>query len=134
MNFFLSIIDSLVSFVQRNPLTTLVILFLALCAPALLKGIAIVILYIVMGLILLVVGLMLLFRWRIYKMRKQMEEQFGREGFDPRQGGFGSPFTHEEPRRGGREGEVRVHRTSDAPEKRVSSDVGDYIDFEEEKN
>ena len=34
----------------------------------------------------------------------------------------------------GREGEVRVHRTSGEPEKRVSKDVGDYIDFEEEKN
>lgn len=133
MNFLMAIIDSLVGFVQRNPLTTLVILILALGAPALLKGIAIVILYILMGLILLVVALVLLFRWRIYKMRKQMEEQFGR-GFDPRQGGFGTPFTGEEPRHRGREGEVRVHKTPGAPEKRVSKDVGDYIDFEEEKN
>ncbi len=134
MNFLLSIIDSLVGFVQRNPLTTLLIVILAFGAPALLKGIAIVILYILMGLILLIVALMLLFRWRIYKMRKQMEEQFSRGGFDPRQGGFGSSFTREEPRGGRREGEVRVHRTADAPEKRVSEDVGDYIDFEEEKN
>lgn len=129
----MSIIDSLVSFVQRNPLTTLIILILALAAPAVLKGIALVILYFFLGLILLSVVLMLLFRWRIYKARKQMEEQFGR-GFDPRQEGFGSPFTREEPRRDSREGEVRVHKTPDAPEKRVSKDVGDYIDFEEEKN
>ena len=75
----MAIIDSLVGFVQRNPLTTLVILILALGAPALLKGIAIVILYILMGLILLVVALVLLFRWRIYKMRRQMEEIFRKE-------------------------------------------------------
>ena len=134
MNFLMAIIDSVVGFVRRNPFTTFIILFLAVAAPAVLKGIALFILYFIMGLILLIVVLMLLFRWRIYKMRRQMEEQFGRGGFDPRQGGFGSSFTQEEPRHGRREGEVRVHRTSDAPEKRVSSDVGDYIDFEEEKN
>ena len=65
-----------------------------------------------------------------------MEEQFG-EGFgDQTQGGFrqrnsGSPFADRERR--GREGEVRVHRTAGTPEKRVSKDVGDYVDFEEEK-
>ena len=130
MNFILAIIDSLVSFVQRNPLTTLVILILALGAPALLKGIAIFILYFFMGLIVLVVAALLFFRWRIYKVRKQMEEQFG-EGFGQQQGGFGSPFAEQS--RKEREGEVKVHKTSETPEKRVSKDVGDYVDFEEEK-
>ena len=73
MNFILAIIDSLVGFVQRNPLTTLLIVILALGAPALLKGIALFILYFLMGLVILVVVLMLAFRWRIYKVRKQME-------------------------------------------------------------
>ena len=36
MNFLTAIIDGLVRFVQRNPLTTLVILILAVGAPALL--------------------------------------------------------------------------------------------------
>ena len=74
MNFILAIIDSLVGFVQRNPLTTLLIVILALGAPALLKGIALCILYFLMGLVILVVVLMLAFRWRIYKVRKQMEQ------------------------------------------------------------
>lgn len=135
MNFILAIIDSLVRFVQRNPLTTLVIVILALGAPALLKGIALFILYFFMGLILLIVVLMLAFRWRIYKVRKQMEEQFG-EGFGQRSGpegfsGFGSPFTEQQRKQ--REGEVKVHKTPGTPEKRVSKDVGDYVDFEEEK-
>lgn len=136
MRFLTHIIDALAGFVQRNPLTVLVIVILAIAAPAVLKGIALFILYFLMGLILLILALVLLFRWRIYKARKQMEEQFGRGGFDPRQGGFGAPFSAQEPPRDGREreGEVRVYRTSDAPEKRVSKDVGDYIDFEEEKN
>ena len=134
MNFILAIIDSLVRFVQRNPLTTLVIVILALGAPALLKGIALFILYFFMGLILLIVVLMLAFRWRIYKVRKQMEEQFG-EGFGQRSGpegfsGFGSPFAEQQRKQ--REGEVKVHKTPGTPEKRVSKDVGDYVDFEEE--
>lgn len=132
MNFILAIIDSLVRFVQRNPLTTLIIVILALGAPALLKGIALFILYFFMGLILLIVVLMLVFRWRIYKVRKQMEEQFG-EGFgqQPGQGGFGSPFAEQQRKQ--REGEVKVHKTPGTPEKRVSKDVGDYVEFEEEK-
>ena len=66
----------------------------------------------------------------------KMEEQFG-EGFgEQTRGGFrqrnsGSPFAERERR--GREGEVRVHKTAGTPEKRVSKDVGDYVDFEEEK-
>ena len=127
MNFILAIIDSLVGFVQRNPLTTLLIVILALGAPALLKGIALFIMYFFMGLVILAVVLMLAFRWRIYRVRKQMEHQFGPKGF----GGFGSPFA-EQPRKE-REGEVKVHKTPGTPEKRVSKDVGDYVDFEEEK-
>ena len=136
MNFFTAIIDSLVGLVQRNPLTTLLIVILALGAPALLKGIALFILYFLMGIVVLAIVLMLVFRWRIYKVRKQMEEQFG-EGFgEQTRGGFrqrnsGSPFAERERR--GREGEVRVHKTAGTPEKRVSKDVGDYVDFEEEK-
>ena len=129
MNFILAIIDSLVGFVQRNPLTTLLIVILALGAPALLKGIALFILYFLMGLIILVVVLMLAFRWRVYKMRRRMEEQFGEGNFGAQ--GFGSPFAGE-PRKG-REGEVKVYKTSETPEKRVSRDVGDYVEFEETK-
>ena len=78
-------------------------------------------------------ALILVFRWRMNKVRRQMEEQFG-EGFDPRNfggQGFGSPFAGES--RKGREGEVKVRKTSGAPEKRVSKDVGDYVEFEETK-
>lgn len=131
MNFLTAILDALVRFVQRNPLTVLVIVILALGAPALLKGIALFFLYGIMGILLLVVAAILLFRWRIYKVRRQMEDQFG-EGFGGRNSGgqgFGSPFSGE-PRKG-REGEVKVYRTSETPEKRVSGNVGDYVEFEE---
>ncbi len=132
MRYLLAIIDALAGFVQRNPLTMLVILVLALGAPALLKGIALVILYLIMGLLVLILVGMLLLRWHMNKVRRQMEEQFGADGRSQR--GF-----WQEPRDGGgrrsdREGEVHVYRTPETPEKRVSKDVGDYIDFEEEKN
>ena len=119
MNFLTAIINALVGFVQRNPLTVLVILILAIAAPALLKGVALFFLYVVMSILILAVALILVFRWRMNKVRRQMEEQFG-EGFDPRNfggQGFGSPFAGE-PRKG-REGEVKVRKTSGAPPRRV---------------
>lgn len=141
MQFLLILIDSLIRFVQRNPLTVLLILVLAVGAPALLKGIATFILYILLGFVVLIVILALLFRWRIRAIRRQMEAQFGaqaenasqRTAADPgsRFGGFG--HRAESMASQGREGEVKVYRTSDMPDKRVASDVGDYVDFEETK-
>lgn len=141
MRFLTDIIDALAGFVQRNPLTVLVIVILALGAPALLKGIAAFILYFLLGIVVfaLIAGLWL--RWRIEKARRRMEEQFGE------QFGGGTPFGSEssygrESRRKGpfgrssrssREGEVKIYVTSEAPEKRVAHGVGDYVDFEETK-
>lgn len=128
MKFLTAIIDALAGFVQRNPLTVLVILLLAVGAPAVLKGVALFILYFIMGIVILAVVALLLFRWRILKMRRQMEEQFGR-GFDRQ--GFGAPFA--EGQRRTREGDVKIRKTAETPEKRVSRDVGDYVEFEETK-
>lgn len=127
MNLFMAIIDAVTGFIRRNPLTCLVILILAVAAPAVLKGIAVFILYFLLGLLLLAALLAFMFRWRIYKVRRQMEEQFGP------QGGFGGdPFAGRRARTP-REGEVRVRKTQDMPEKRISEDVGDYVEFEETK-
>lgn len=142
MRFLRDIIDALAGFVQRNPLTVLVIVILALGAPALLKGIAAFILYFLLGIVVfaLIAGLWL--RWRIAQARRRMEEQFGE------QFGGGTPFGSADPfggaARGGdafggrrarnpREGEVKIYVTSEAPEKRVAHGVGDYVDFEETK-
>lgn len=128
MKFLTAIIDALTGFVQRNPLTVLLIVILALGAPALLRGIALFILYFLLGIVLLGAVAALYFRWRINKVRRQMEEQFGEfAGQDP----FGGPFTQQRP--AGREGEVKVHKTPETPEKRVSKNVGDYVEFEETK-
>lgn len=142
MRFLRDIIDALAGFVQRNPLTILIIVFLPLVAPALLKGVAAFILYFLLGIVVfaLIAGLWL--RWRIAQARRRMEEQFGE------QFGGGTPFGSADPfggaARGGdafggrrarnpREGEVKIYVTSEAPEKRVAHGVGDYVDFEETK-
>ena len=142
MKFLTAIIDALADFVRRNPLTTLIIVILPLVAPALLKGVAAFILYFLLGIVVfaLIAGLWL--RWRIAQARRRMEEQFGEQfrGGTP----FGSADPFGGAARGGdafggrrarnpREGEVKVHVTSETPEKRVASDVGDYVDFEETK-
>lgn len=135
MRLLLAIVDALVGFVQRNPLTVLVILLLALVAPALLKGIATFVLYLIFGFLLAGVLLLLLFGWRVRSMQRRMEEQmnetFGRG--DSRntsgQGGFRASWGRSS--QSHREGEVRVYKTSGAPEKRVANDVGDYVEFEE---
>ena len=104
MNLLIAIIDGIVGFIRRNPLFCLLIFLLALFAPSVLGGIAMFVLYALLGLVVLAIILLLSFRWRIYRMRKDLEDQFGGQGFGP--GGSGG-------------------------EKRVRKDVGDYIEFEE---
>ena len=65
MNFLSLLIDSLVNFVRRNPLTVLLIVVLALTAPALLRGLATLILYLVLGFVVFIVVVLLLMRWRL---------------------------------------------------------------------
>ena len=135
MKFLMAIVDALVGFVQRNPLTVLVILLLALGAPALLKGIAMFVLYLIFGILLAGVLLLLLFGWRIRSMQRRMEEQmnerFGRSDNRNTSGQRSYRSSWGRSSQSCREGEVRIYKTSDAPEKRVSNDVGDYVEFEE---
>ena len=142
MRFLIAIVDAAVGFVQRNPLTCLIILLLGLTAPALLKGIALGVLYLLLGLVLAGVVLLVIFALRIRAARRQMEEQFAQHF------GAGGPFEAgaqqeraqqgfgggQQPGRSPHEGEVHVYQTADAPEKRIARDVGDYVDFAETKN
>lgn len=135
MRFLIAIVDALVGFVQRNPLTVLIILLLGLTAPALLKGLATLALYAILGLLLAGLLLVVIFTLRIRAAKRRMEEQFSQhfgQGFnagaasDARRTPHSGAAPHE--------GEVHVYQTGDAPEKRISRDVGDYVDFEETKN
>ena len=132
MNFLTAIIDSLVAFVRRNPLTVLVIVVLALTAPALLRGLATVILYLVLGFVLFLVVVLVMMRWRLHRVQQEVRRQFdeqqrrtqsGFSGFGP----FGRHSQHPS------EGEVKIRRTGVRSEKRIADDVGDYVDFVETK-
>lgn len=130
MNWIVMIIDALVSFVRRNPIFCLVVLILALGAPSLLAGIASAILYIFLALVVAALVFGWVMRLRIRRLQRDMNERFG--------GGF-SDFGQPNPGGSARqrrqdEGDVKIYRRRDAAGKRVSDDVGDYVDFEEEKH
>lgn len=129
-----AIIDAAAGFVRRNPLLCLLILFLAVAAPAVLKGIAVFILYFVLGVMALVALGGFLLQWRLRRMRREMEERFGtRSGGEGASGDvFGASARHGSRRAA--EGEVRVYRTADTPVPKVADDVGDYVEFEETKD
>ena len=119
--------DSIINFIQRNPLTTIIFVMLLVFAPSafgvLVIGVAVVVL------LLLAVPLFMLFRLR--RLSRKSEQQARQGG---QQGGF---YTYTNSSTGSNarssEGEVRVHSTSGQPQKRVNDNVGDYVDFEEVK-
>ncbi|MBQ2007144.1 MAG: DUF4834 family protein [Alistipes sp.] len=119
-------IDSIINYIQRNPLTTIIIVMLIVFAPsafgALLVGVAVVLL------LLLAIPIYMLYRVRRMsrKMEDQTREQSQQRGF------YGRTNTQSDYGRSA-EGEVRVHTTSEQPQKRVNENVGDYVDFEEVK-
>lgn len=119
-------IDSIINYIQRNPLTTIIIVMLIVFAPsafgALLVGVAVVLL------LLLAIPIYMLYRVR--RMSRKMEDQ-AREQSQQR-GFYGRTNTQSDYSRSA-EGEVRVHTTSEQPQKRVNENVGDYVDFEEVK-
>ena len=119
-------IDSIINYIQRNPLTTIIIVMLIVFAPsafgALLVGVAVVLL------LLLAIPIYMLYRVR--RMSRKMEDQT--RGQSQQRGFYGHTNTQSDYGRSA-EGEVRVHTTSEQPQKRVNENVGDYVDFEEVK-
>lgn len=130
MNFITILIDSIASFVRRNPLLCLCIVMLAFLAPSVLKGIAAFALYFLLAILIMGIVIVLTIRWRLRRLQQQMRDKYP-NGNDTHFGGFaGSESRRPQPG----EGEVKVHVTSDTPEKRISKDVGDYVEFEETKD
>ena len=123
-----AIIDAIVEWVKRNPLTCILLVMVAVFAPSLFGAIFIGIG--IVALLLLAIPIFGIFKLR--RMSKKMEEQGSQQqGF----GGFGGfsqqSRTQQRPQN---EGEVKVYTTEESKEKRVSDKVGDYIDFEEVKD
>lgn len=122
MNIFSAIIDSIVSFIKENPLTVIIIVMLIAFAPSLAGGMLIGLL-ILLGILLLIPALLFL---RLRRISRRMEQQ----AHESQQGRTRTYHN----KQNNREGEVTVYTTSNRPQKRVSEDVGDYVDFEEVKN
>lgn len=120
MNFLTIFFNSLFGFIRNNPITCLVLVILAVAFPPLFGF--------VMGAIIVLIVLSvisaLLLLWRLRSVRKTMEEQI-RDA----EARSNSGFYQDRPKE---EGDVSVHRTAAAPEKKINSDVGEYVDFEEE--
>ena len=126
MNFLSAIIGSFLGFVSRNPLTTIIIVMLLVFAPSFFGALLIGV--VVLALILLAIPLFMLFRLR--RASRNFQEQARHESqqsYSQReytQQGYSQPKS---------EGDVKVHATTQQPQKRVNDNVGDYVEFEEVK-
>ena len=118
-SFFSLILD----FITRNPLTTLLFVLLCVAAPQVLGIFALILLVPVM---LVVIG-GAIFLWRVRKTQRDVEQKMreaqGRASYSERRYGRGGTA---------REGNVTVTAT-EPQQKRVSDDVGEYVDFKELK-
>ncbi len=123
MNIFSALIDAMASFVRNNPLTVVIIVMLAVFVPSFFGALLIGVL--VLALLLVAWPVIMLFRLR--RMGRRIEEEAARnfgEEYDPN-----SRYSRRE--RGERSaGDVKIY-TASVREKRVKSDVGDYVEFEE---
>ena len=126
MNFLSAIIDSFLGFINRNPLTTIIIVMLLVFAPSVFGALLIGV--VVLVLILLAIPLFMLFRLRRAsrnfqeQARHESQQSYSQQGYS--QQGYSQPKN---------EGDVKVHATTQQPQKRVNDNVGDYVEFEEVK-
>ena len=104
MGFFTRILYGLTEFVRRNPVTCLVILILAVAAPSVLVGIANFIFYVMLTILLLGVVFVLLFRYRVNKLRREMGQQGGFSQEGPRRRTY-TWYSRRD------EGDVKVYKT-----------------------
>ena len=126
MNFLSAIIDSFLGFVSRNPLTTIIIVMLLVFAPSFFGALLIGV--VVLVLILLAIPLFMLFRLR--RASRNFQEQARHES---QQSYSQREYTQQSYSQPKSEGDVKVHATTQQPQKRVNDNVGDYVEFEEVK-
>ena len=121
MNFLSAIIDSFLGFISRNPLTTIIIVMLLVFAPSFFGALLIGV--VVLALILLAIPLFMLFRLR--RASRNFQEQARHESQQS--------YSQQSYSQTKNEGDVKVHATTQQPQKRVNDNVGDYVEFEEVK-
>lgn len=157
MNIISIILDSILSYIRRNPLTVTIIVMIAVFAPSLF-GAALIGLLI--GALILLIGPLFML-WRLMRQAERggksssrrgfrgfytnfdgnphnSQQSYNRGGTYQRGQGFGSAHSGSahsgSSQRNPNEGQVKVFATSEQPQKRVSDNVGDYVEFEEVKS
>lgn len=108
-------------FIKRNPFLTLFIVMLAIAAPQVL-GIFALILLIPLAAIIVIA---LVIAWRIHKLRKRVEDQMRGAQHQGTAGGYRTSTGSDA------QGKVTVHIPHQEP--RINDQVGEYVDFKEEK-
>ena len=126
MNILSAILDAMISFIRNNPLTVVIIVMLAVFVPSLFGAVLIGLLVVLLLIVAWPVAMLLRLRREARRMeRNGSARDFGREYRTRREYTSGSRRNSDPD-----EGEVKIYATS-VREKRVRSDVGDYVEFEE---
>lgn len=126
MNILSAILDAMISFIRNNPLTVVIIVMLAVFVPSLFGAVLIGLLVVLLLIVAWPVAMLLRLRREARRMERDgFARDFGREYRTRREYTSGSRRNSNPD-----EGEVKIYATS-VREKRVRSDVGDYVEFEE---
>lgn len=128
MNILSAILDAMISFIRNNPLTVVIIVMLAVFVPSLFGAVLIGLLVVLLLIVAWPVAMLLRLRREARRMERDgSARDFGREYTS----GSRREYTSGSRRNSNPdEGEVKIYATS-VREKRVRSDVGDYVEFEE---
>ncbi|MBR2352663.1 MAG: DUF4834 family protein [Alistipes sp.] len=111
---------SIFQFISDNLLTILIVAIVIVAAPQLFGVLALFLIVPVISLLLLQIW----FRWRMHKFNQRMEDAMN----DAQQR---RPYNSPHEKRS--EGSITID-TSEHPDRRVSDNVGEYIDFKEIKD
>ncbi len=124
----------MLDYIKSNMLI-FVLIFLAVVAPQFFFGAMRVVLYIVIAIFILLFLLVSIFRFRVQRIQREMNNQGSQRG----QGGQGTQSrtysytwdTREADSKKSKGDGVNIITPEQETSKRVSKDVGDYVDFEE---
>ena len=126
MNFLTKLWNSIVEGFKNTPLFVFIILAILVTAPSQLGYM----LYAILGLIILGVAAFGILAWRMKRAQREVMEQFRQQG---ERAGHQRYNYNRYRQRNNNEGDVSIHTTTAMPEKKISDDVGEYVDFKEEK-
>lgn len=151
MNILKIIFYGLLAFIERHPIFCTILVLLAIFAPFVFEIVG----WIILGIITLLLIVFGILAWKVYKMKREMKKRFEQGGANFSGGSFGGQnfgghfyaggMTLEElvrqmqaqadaqqrAQQQRKSGGDNTTTTSGSAQKRVSDQVGDYVDFEE---